>query len=33
MGLNLGTFVGATQVREYVVGFDNRRRRQPNLIR
>lgn len=23
-GLNLGTFVGATQVREYVVGFDNR---------
>ena len=24
MGLNLATFVGATQVREYVVGFDNR---------
>src|SRR5258708_28555912 len=24
IGLNLGTFVGATQVREYVVGFDNR---------
>jgi N-acyl-D-amino-acid deacylase len=24
MGLNLGTFVGATQVRSYVVGFDNR---------
>ncbi len=24
MGLNLGTFVGATQVREYVIGFDNR---------
>jgi dihydroorotase/N-acyl-D-amino-acid deacylase len=24
MGLNVGTFVGATQVREYVVGFDNR---------
>lgn len=23
-GLNLGTFVGATQVREYVVGFDDR---------
>lgn len=23
-GLNLGTFVGATQVREYVIGFDNR---------
>src|SRR6266576_4844750 len=23
MGLNLGTFVGATQGREYVVGFDN----------
>jgi dihydroorotase/N-acyl-D-amino-acid deacylase len=23
-GLNLATFVGATQVREYVVGFDNR---------
>ena len=23
-GLNLGTFVGATQVREYVVGYDNR---------
>ena len=24
MGLNLGTFVGATQVRAYVIGFDNR---------
>src|SRR6267143_914929 len=24
IGLNLGTFVGATQLREYVVGFDNR---------
>ncbi len=24
MGVNLGTFVGATQVRAYVVGFDNR---------
>ncbi|HLE63649.1 MAG TPA: hypothetical protein VI750_10935, partial [Pyrinomonadaceae bacterium] len=24
IGVNLGTFVGATQVREYVVGFDNR---------
>jgi dihydroorotase/N-acyl-D-amino-acid deacylase len=24
MGVNLGTFVGATQVREYVIGFDNR---------
>ncbi|MDQ3817625.1 MAG: D-aminoacylase [Acidobacteriota bacterium] len=24
MGLNLGTFVGATQVRSYVIGFDNR---------
>ena len=23
-GLNLGTFVGATQIREYVIGFDNR---------
>ena len=23
-GLNLGTFVGATQIREYVVGYDNR---------
>ena len=23
-GLNFGTFVGATQIREYVVGFDNR---------
>ena len=23
-GLNLGTFVGATQVREYIVGYDNR---------
>src|SRR6266700_1741063 len=23
-GVNLGTFIGATQVREYVVGFDNR---------
>ncbi len=25
IGVNLATFVGATQVREYVVGFDNRR--------
>lgn len=24
MGVNLGTFVGATQVREYVVGYDDR---------
>jgi dihydroorotase/N-acyl-D-amino-acid deacylase len=24
IGVNIGTFVGATQVREYVVGFDNR---------
>ncbi|HMF58221.1 MAG TPA: D-aminoacylase [Pyrinomonadaceae bacterium] len=24
IGLNLGTFVGATQVRAYVIGFDNR---------
>src|SRR5947208_1280765 len=24
MGLNLGTFVGATQVRAFVIGFDNR---------
>src|SRR5689334_15796992 len=24
MGLNLGTFVGATQVREYVIGYDDR---------
>ncbi|MDT4955263.1 MAG: N-acyl-D-amino-acid deacylase [Acidobacteriota bacterium] len=24
IGLNLGTFVGATQVRSYVIGFDNR---------
>ena len=24
MGVNLGTYVGATQVREYVIGFDNR---------
>jgi N-acyl-D-aspartate/D-glutamate deacylase len=23
-GVNLGTFVGATQVREYVIGYDNR---------
>jgi N-acyl-D-amino-acid deacylase len=23
-GVNIGTFVGATQVREYVIGFDNR---------
>ena len=23
-GLNLGTFVGATQIREYVIGYDNR---------
>ena len=23
-GLNLGTFVGATQIREFVIGFDNR---------
>jgi dihydroorotase/N-acyl-D-amino-acid deacylase len=24
VGVNLGTFVGATQVREYVIGYDNR---------
>ena len=24
IGVNLGTFVGATQVREYVIGYDNR---------
>ena len=24
VGINLGTFVGATQIREYVVGYDNR---------
>ena len=24
IGLNLGTFVGATQVRSYIIGFDNR---------
>lgn len=24
IGLNLGTFVGATQIRSYVIGFDNR---------
>ncbi|HEY6047160.1 MAG TPA: hypothetical protein VIU65_11195, partial [Pyrinomonadaceae bacterium] len=23
-GVNLGTFVGATQIREYVIGYDNR---------
>src|SRR2546426_491761 len=33
MGLNLGTFVGATQVREYVVGFDNRPPTAPELER
>jgi dihydroorotase/N-acyl-D-amino-acid deacylase len=31
MGVNLGTFVGATQVREYVVGFDNRAPTAPEL--
>ena len=30
-GVNLATFVGATQVREYVVGFDNRPPTQPEL--
>lgn len=32
-GVNLATFVGATQVREYVVGFDNRPPTQPELQR
>jgi len=31
MGLNVGTFVGATQVREYVIGFDNRPPTPPEL--
>ncbi len=31
MGINLGTFVGATQVRAYVVGFDNRPPTAPEL--
>ncbi len=30
-GVNIGTFVGATQVREYVVGFDNRPPTAPEL--
>ena len=29
-GVNVGTFVGATQVREFVIGFDNR---PPTLLR
>lgn len=30
-GVNLGTFVGATQVREYVIGFDDRPPTPPEL--
>ncbi len=30
-GVNLGTFVGATQVREYVIGYDNRPPTAPEL--
>src|SRR5207244_4914786 len=30
-GINLGTFVGATQVREYVIGYDNRDRKSTRL--
>ena len=30
-GVNLATFVGATQVREYVIGFDNRHPTPPEL--
>src|SRR5512145_1125922 len=30
-GVNLGTFVGATQVREYVVGYDDRRPTPPEM--
>ncbi|HET6977511.1 MAG TPA: D-aminoacylase [Pyrinomonadaceae bacterium] len=30
-GVNLGTFVGATQVREYVIGYDDRPPTQPEL--
>jgi dihydroorotase/N-acyl-D-amino-acid deacylase len=33
IGVNLGTFVGATQVRAYVVGFDNRPPTADELIR
>ena len=31
LGVNLGTFVGATQVREYVVGYDDRPPTPPEL--
>ena len=30
-GINLGTFVGATQIREYVIGYDNRPPTAPEL--
>jgi dihydroorotase/N-acyl-D-amino-acid deacylase len=30
-GVNLGTFVGATQVREYVIGYDDRQPTAPEL--
>jgi N-acyl-D-aspartate/D-glutamate deacylase/photosystem II stability/assembly factor-like uncharacterized protein len=30
-GVNLGTFVGATQVREYVIGYDDREPTKPEL--
>jgi len=30
-GVNLGTFVGATQVREYVIGYDDRPPKPPEL--
>ena len=30
-GINLGTFVGATQVREFVIGYDDRAPPQPSL--
>jgi dihydroorotase/N-acyl-D-amino-acid deacylase len=33
IGLNLGTFVGATQVRAFVIGFDNRPPTADELIR
>jgi N-acyl-D-amino-acid deacylase len=31
IGVNLGTFVGATQIREYVIGYDNRPPTQAEL--
>ncbi|HEX6188844.1 MAG TPA: D-aminoacylase [Pyrinomonadaceae bacterium] len=33
IGVNLGTFVGATQVREYVIGYDNRPPTAEEMVR